>query len=125
MDEQKPEGASATNIKVDIENGQVFFSDEIAVIHNPTKLILDFKSVTPRFDIRNNEFQPLVIKHNVVLMDIHMAKNFLNTLKENIATYEKQFGKIEEPKALKKAVKNANKKIKKQTQSETAPSYFG
>ena len=125
MDEQKPEGTSTTNIKVDIENGQVFFSDEIAVIHNPTKLILDFKSVTPRFDIRNNEFQPLVIKHNVVLMDIHMAKNFLNTLKENIATYEKQFGKIEEPKALKKAVKNANKKIKKQTQSETAPSYFG
>jgi len=120
MEEQK-------NVTFDIENGPVFYADEMAVIHNPTKLILDFKSVTPRFDVRNNEFQPIVIKHNVVVMDLHLAKNFLASLKENLANYEKQFGKIEQPKALKKAVKKAKQSIGKfeNVKSDSTPTYLG
>jgi len=119
MEEQK-------NVKFEIDNGSVFFADEIAVIHNPTKFILDFKSVTPRFDIRNNEFQPIAVKHNVVMMDLHLGKNFLASLKENLANYEKQFGKIEEPKAIKKAVKNAKLNSKGfETKSDMAPTYMG
>ena len=119
MEEQK-------NVKVDIDNGNVFFADEIAVIHNPTKLILDFKSVTPRFDVRNSEFQPIVIKHNVVTMDLFMAKNFLASLKENLTNYEKQFGRIEQPKALKKAEKKAKlAEGKTKGKGEAAPSYLG
>ncbi len=125
MEENKSEDK---NIKFEIDNGQVFFTDEIAVIHNPTKLILDFKSITPRFDVRNNEFQPIVIKHSVITMDLHLAKSLLASLKENLTNYEKQYGKIEEPKALKKAVKTANAKMNKNksiAKSEVAPSYLG
>jgi AAA15 family ATPase/GTPase len=122
MEEEKSE---QKNVKIDIDNGQVFFADEIAIIHNPTKFILDFKSVTPRFDVRNNEFQPIVVKHNLVMMDLHVGKSFLASLKENVATYEKEYGRIEEPKALKKAVRKAKQSMGKSVSSEKAPSYLG
>ncbi|NQV08330.1 DUF3467 domain-containing protein [Candidatus Woesearchaeota archaeon] len=109
-------------IKVDIDNGNVFFSDEIGVMHNPTKFILDFKNMTPRVDVRNKEFQPLVIKHNVILMDVFTAKSFLDALQDNIKKYEKTFGKIKTPKAYEK-VKKERKSSKKT--SKDMPSYFG
>ena len=67
-------------VKFDIENGQNFFADEIGVIHNPLRIILDFRSITPRVDIRSQEYQTLVLRHNVVLMDPYTAKNFFGNI---------------------------------------------
>jgi hypothetical protein len=109
-------------IKFDIDNGQSFFADEAGVIHNPLKIILDFRSITPRVDVRNNEYQPLVLRHNVIVMDPYTAKSLSDMLQENIKNYEKQFGKIEKPAGLKKAEKEAKKDSKK---DPDAPGYFG
>lgn len=109
-------------VKFDIDNGQVFFADEVGVIHNPLKIIIDFRSVTPRIDIRNQEYQPLVLRHNVVMMDPYTAKTFLDILTKNLTNYERQFGKITKPKQLIKAEKKSKKK--KSSKKET-PTYFG
>ena len=110
-------------VKFDIENGQSFFADEVGVIHNPLKIIMDFRSITPRIDVRNQEFQPLVLRHNVIVMDPWTAKNMLDLLKKNISNYEKQFEKITKPGPLKKVEKKASKKSK--SSKKDAPTYFG
>ena len=109
-------------VKFEIDNGREFFADEAGVIHNPLRIILDFRSVTPRVDMRNQEYQPIVLRHNVVMMDPYTAKTFSEILQKNIKNYEKQFGKIDKPAALKKLDKK--KKAKKKGKKET-PSYFG
>ena len=109
-------------VKFDIDNGHSFFADEVGVIHNPLKLILDFRSITPRVDVRNQEYQTLVLKHNVVVMDPFTAKSFMNILQQNIKNYEKQFGKINKPSPLKKLEKE---KKKKSSGKEESPTYFG
>ncbi|MEM3374567.1 MAG: DUF3467 domain-containing protein [Candidatus Woesearchaeota archaeon] len=119
-------------VKFDIDNGNVFFADEIGIIHNPLRIMLDFRSVTPRVDIRNQEFQPIVIKHNVVILDPFMAKNLLELLKQNIANYEKQFGKIKQPEQLRKINRKQKKSniknetnIEKNNKNEKTPAYLG
>lgn len=110
------------SLKFDIDNGQVFFADEVGIMHNPLKIMFDFRSVTPRIDIRNQEFQPIVIRHNVIMMDPYTAKTFLDLLKQNIANYEKQFGKITKPEALKKIEQKSKKEDVKQ---DNTPAYLG
>lgn len=110
-------------INVDISNGKQFFADEIAVMHSPTKFVFDFKNITPRVDPRTAHFTPMALEHNVVIMDLHTAKSFLKVFKENLDRYEKAFGKIKEPKALKKIKKQAESMVVS-TKEET-PSYFG
>jgi hypothetical protein len=110
-------------VKFDIDNGQVFFADEVGIIHNPLKILLDFRSITPRVDIRNQEFQPLVLKHNVVMMDPYTAKTFIDVMKDNLSNYEKQFGKIKKPEALKRMERRNSKKSTQKP--EKAPAYLG
>ncbi|MFH1132961.1 MAG: DUF3467 domain-containing protein [Nanoarchaeota archaeon] len=108
-------------INVEINSGEAFFADEVTIVHNPTKMVFDFKSVTPRFDVRNREVQPIKITHDVVVVDIFMAKEIIRILDENIKNYEKRFGKISVPKAIEKAKKQAeNKEI-----DLDQPTYFG
>lgn len=109
-------------VKFDIENGQSFFADEAGVIHNPLRIIFDFRNITPRVDVRNQEYQTLVLKHNVVVMDPFTAKNFLEILDKNVKNYEKQFGKITRPKALDKLTKKSSKSKK---EVKDSPTYFG
>jgi hypothetical protein len=115
---------NSKKVKFDIDNGQSFFADEVGVMHNPLKVIVDYRSITPRIDMRNQEFQPLVLRHNVVVMDPWTAKTFLDILKENIGNYEKTFGKITKPEALKRIEKKA-KKNTKDAPVEKAPNYLG
>jgi hypothetical protein len=110
------------NVKFEIENGTEFYADEVGVIHNPLKVIFDFRSITPRVDVRNQEYQPLVVKHHVIMMDPFTAKNFLDVLQQNLKNYEQNFGKIKKPAALKKM---ENKNITVASEKEHAPSYFG
>ena len=107
-------------VKFDIENGLSMYADEAGVIFNPLKISFDFRSITPRVDVRNKEFQTLVLRHNVITMDPYTAKKFLEILEKNLKNYEKQFGKIQKPKALAKLEKKAKKKSK-----EESPVYFG
>ncbi|MBT3720705.1 DUF3467 domain-containing protein [archaeon] len=109
-------------VKFDIVNGQSFFADEAGVIHNPLKFIFDFRSITPRVDVRNQEYQTLVLNHNVVVMDPFTAKSISEILKKNIKNYEKKFGKIDKPNALKK-IEKESKSAKKG--KKIAPNYFG
>ncbi|MBI5389788.1 DUF3467 domain-containing protein [Candidatus Woesearchaeota archaeon] len=111
-------------INFDIVNGTEFFSDDFAITHTPVRFYLDFKRAVPRLDIRNRDFQPMVISHNVVILDPFMAKNLIELLQQNLQKYEKQFGKIKPPKALEKANKK-NKKPKDDTTKEESPVYFG
>ena len=116
--EAKPE----RNVKFEIDDGTTFYADEVGIIHNPIKLILDFKNITPRVDVRNNEYQPIVIKHNAVVMDLWTGKVFLEGLRENLENYERKFGKIEAPQAIKKAEEEMRKDSRGK---RDMPSYLG
>ncbi|MBW2978173.1 DUF3467 domain-containing protein [Candidatus Woesearchaeota archaeon] len=115
-------------INLGIQDGQEFFAHELSVHFNPTQFIFDFRSVTPRNDPRSKDVPFISIRHNVVLSEPYHAKRILEVLKNVIEQYEKQFGKIEKPKAVKeyeKKMKNAVKKDSKKSTKETIPSYLG
>jgi hypothetical protein len=111
-------------INMGIENGEDFFAHEMSVNFSPTQFIFDFRCVTPRIDPRTREAPFISLKHNVVLVDPFHAKRILEVLTKTIGDYEKQFGKIEMPKALEKHEKTV-KKAQKEDSKETMPSYFG
>ena len=108
-----------------IDNGDAFYAHEFSAHFNPLQLVLDFKSVTPRIDVRSKESPVLNIKHNVILTDPYHAKQLLALLAKSVERYEIEFGPIEKPNAL----VNAETKMKKQKKpSEVAiqaPSYLG
>jgi hypothetical protein len=102
-----------------------FFAHEASINFNPTQFIFDFKCVTPRVDPRAKESAVISLKHNIVMLDAYHAKKFYDLLGEVLGKYEKEFGKVEKPKAL-KIIEKKNKKTKKGSgESTTAPSYLG
>lgn len=105
-------------IRVDVDNGPDFFADEVSVSHSPIRFILDFKRTAPR--IEGNE-QRLLLRHDVIIIDPFFAKELLKVLKDNVGRYEKRFGEIKKPEALKKATKTAKKSSKKPSKQD----YFG
>lgn len=94
------------NIQIDHrESG--FYSDNISIIYNPSKFILDFKQVTPRMDhIHGKPQEVLAVKHRVIILDAKFAKIFLDTLKKSVEGYEKKHGEIKVPKISKKPEKD-------------------
>ncbi|MBU0757183.1 MAG: DUF3467 domain-containing protein [Nanoarchaeota archaeon] len=124
MEKEKPK-QGAREVKIDIDNGVSFFADEAGVMHNPLKFILDFRSITPRIDIRNKKFQPLVLRHNVITMDVYTAKYFAKALNDNIKGYEKKYGKINKPDALLAMEKESKKNNKKSKTKKDTPTYLG
>jgi|GEM_PF-674974 len=131
-------------INLGIQDGHEFFAHELSINFNPTQFIFDFRSVTPRNDPRTKDTPFISIRHNVVLADPYHTKRILEVLTNVIAQYEKQFGKIEKPKAVEeyeKKVKKAAKdnktrekqsfsvsqkpKVSAKSTKETIPSYLG
>jgi len=110
-------------MNVNIRDGQVFFAHETAVNFNPTQFIFDFKCVTPRIDVRSKEAPTIAIDHNVVIVEPYHVKRISELLNKIVKKYEKEFGKIEKPKALEKLEKK--KKTKKDVKEKVIPSYFG
>jgi hypothetical protein len=109
-----------------INEGDVFFAHEMSINFNPTQFVLDFKCVTPRVDPRSQENTVISIKHNVVLVDPFHAKKVAAFLAKRVADYEKEFGKIEKPKAIREFEKKHKKEKDKQDDEKTqVPSYFG
>jgi len=113
-------------INMNINEGDAFFAHELSINFNPLQFVFDFKSVTPRVDPRSRERASIVLKHNVILIDPYHAKKVLELLGDVVKKYEKEFGKIEKPKALQMAEKKGKKDAKKIGDSKkiTTPSYI-
>lgn len=112
-------------INFDIKDGEVFFAHELSVNFNPTQFIFDFRSITPRVDPRSNEGHVIAIKHNVVLVDPYHAKRISEFLSKKVSDYEKNFGGIEKPKAIKEFEKKHKKSATKKSEKTQTPTYFG
>ncbi len=111
------------DIRVNVNDGNEFLSDEVSVSHSPVRFILDFKNITPRLDI--GETAPrMVLKHNVIVIEPYFAKDLLRVLQENMEKYEKKYGQIKRPEVLVKAEKQAAKEGKK-AKSQKVEDYFG
>ena len=112
-------------VNMNISDGEAFFAHELSINFNPLQFVLDFKSVTPRVDPRSKDRASISLKHNVVLVDPYHAKKVHALLGTVVKRYEKEFGKIEKPKAL-KALEKKNKKETKDNEDEkiVAPSYI-
>jgi hypothetical protein len=102
-----------------------FFAHEASINFNPTQFIFDFKCITPRVDPRSKENAVINLKHNIIMLDVYHAKKFQELLDEVIKKYEKEFGKIEKPKAIEIVEKKSKKQEKKDMSDVTAPSYLG
>ncbi len=112
-------------INLSINEGEVFFAHEVSVNFNPTQFVLDFKNITPRMDPRSQDGPTLSIKHNVVLVEPYHLKKFQEFLNKRISDYEKEFGKIEKPKAIEAYNKKHKKKKVEKSDKTPVPSYFG
>jgi hypothetical protein len=109
------------NINMSINEGDSFYAHELSVNFNPMQFILDFKNITPRIDARSQEGMVINLKHNVIMIDPYHAKEISKLLGQMLERYEKEFGKIEKPKALSKA----EKKGSKNKDVDDSPTYFG
>ena len=121
MSEQKKQ------INMSIDNGTEFFAHELSINFSPAQFIFDFRSVTPRQDPRTREVPLVHMKHNIIMVDPFHAKRILEVLTNVVGKYEKNFGKIEKPKAMQKHEKNMKKlatSMPKETK-ESMPNYFG
>ena len=115
-------------INMGIEDGKEFFAHEMSLNFSPSQFIFDFRSITPRIDPRSKEIPFISLKHNVVMVDPFHAKRILEVLTNVVSEYEKQFGRIEKPEAVKKheeKMKKMNKESDKKSSDESMPSYFG
>ena len=107
------------NVNID-HNEPAFFTDNVTIIHNPTKFIIDFTQSVPRFDtIGNHQQQSVAIKHKTIMMDPVLAKMFFEIFKDNMKKYEKQYGKIKVSKS-----KKSKKRVTKDT-VEAESRYIG
>jgi hypothetical protein len=111
-------------VNLSVVDGDSFFAHQASINFNPTMLFLDFKNITPRVDERNQTQATFVLKHNVVMLEPYHAVLFKNLFDKVIKDYEKQFGKIEKPEAIKKIEKDAKKAEKINSIDET-PTYLG
>lgn len=101
----------------------IFLSNLQTISHNPERFVLDFKCASPQFGMGQARY--LFIHHKTILIDPYKAKIFNNALTENIARYEKQYGKIELPKAVIKASKDYREDTTNSEKKETMPDYLG
>ena len=113
------------NLNVSVNEGDAFFCHELSINYNPLQIILDFKTVTPRVDIRSKQGPIINIKHNVIMIDPFHAKRMLGLLSKVISDFEKDFGKINKPKAVEKMEKKMKAKISTDKKTISAPTYFG
>ncbi len=114
------------NINLNINDGDTFFAHEMAINFNPLQFIFDFKSITPRIDNRSQDGSAVFsMKHNVVMVDPWHAKEIMDALVDSVKKYEKEFGKLEKPKALQKYESDSKKKKEESKSSKTSPNYLG
>ena len=114
-------------INFNINDGEAFYTNEMSITFGPAQFAFDFKNISPRVDMRSQDgSKTFVLKHNVIIIEPFQIKQFAKVLNDAIARYEKEFGSIEIPEAIKKAEAEL-KKLQKQESSisHDVPSYFG
>ena len=117
--------AKSNEMNVRVKDNAQFYSNDLAINVSPTEFVLDFKCMSQVQDIMQHS--AVVVTHQpVVISPIH-AKGLVDILSKAIIDYEKKFGKIEKPKAVKKAEKLVEKtKKQKKGKVVTKPeNYFG
>jgi hypothetical protein len=111
-----------------INDGDAFYANEMSITFGPAQFAFDFKNISPRVDMRNQDgSKTFVLKHNVIIIEPFQIKQFAKVLNDAIARFETEFGDIEMPTAIKKA-ENDLKKLQKQQNtphSHDVPSYLG
>jgi len=114
-------------INFSINDGETFFTNEISITFGPAQFAFDFKNISPRVDMRNqDESKTFVMKHNVILVEPFQIKQFAKVLNDAIVRYEIEYGVIEMPPAIKKAEQELQKISKQENkESHDVPSYFG
>ncbi|MBI2140411.1 DUF3467 domain-containing protein [Candidatus Woesearchaeota archaeon] len=112
-------------INMSINDGEAFFAHELSINFNPLQFVFDFKSVTPRVDARSKDRASICLRHNVVLLDPFHTKKVYELLGNVLKRYEKEFGRIEKPKALQVLEKKSKKEMKAHEEEKIeAPSYI-
>jgi len=111
------------NVSLHINDGDAFYANEVSINFNPSNFFIDFKCISPRIDPRNQNSATFSLKHNVIILEPYALKEMMTLMKELVERYEKNFGKIEKPKAAKAAEKLS--KEKKKSTKEKTPEYFG
>lgn len=109
-----------SEIQGETKYGEDFLVENLSVSHSPIRFVIDFVRNTPRVD-GSTHTTKMLSSHSVVMLDPYLAKEFLSVLSENIRKYEKKFGKIEKPEALRKFEEETNKAGKKTVKQD----YFG
>ena len=104
----------------EVEFGTDFFAEQVSVSHSPIRFVIDFVRNSPRIDAATQSTK-LITSHSVLLLDPFLAKEFLSVLTDNVSKYEKRFGKIEKPEALKKFEAETKKEGKQPVKQD----YFG
>jgi CRISPR/Cas system-associated endonuclease Cas3-HD len=112
------------NLNVSVNEGDAFFCHELSINYNPLQFVFDFKSITPRIDVRSKQGPVISIKHNVVMLDPYHAKKMLELFAKVVNDYEKDFGKITKPKAIEKMEKKLAEKGEDVAKA-IVPTYFG
>ncbi len=110
-----------------INDGDTFFANEMSITFGPAQFAFDFKNISPRVDMRNQDgSKTFVLKHNVILIEPFQIKQFAKVLNDAISRYELEYGNIELPASIKKAEQALQKLAKKEdAASHDVPSYFG
>ena len=112
-----------------INDGESFYTNEMSITFGPAQFAFDFKNISPRIDVRNqDDSKTFVLKHNVVIIEPFQIKQFSKVLNDAIERYEKEYGAIEVPSAIKKAeaeLKKMSKQEALKVQSHDVPSYLG
>jgi len=112
-------------LSMNVHDGTDFFAHETSVNFSPTQFVLDFKSITPRVDPRSGPNPVVVLRHNTVLIDPLHAKKLAELLDTMVQKYEKEFDKIQVPKALAKHEKKLKRKATSKKPIVETPTYFG
>lgn len=113
-------------INLSISEGDAFYTHENAISFSPLQFIFNFKSITPRIDMRNRDGTNIInLKHNVVILEPFKAKEFVEMLQKSIKQYEKEFGKIDKPDILKKLEAKNKKLAKKKKKDFEFKTYMG
>ncbi len=112
-----------------INDGDSFYANETSLTFGPAQFAFDFKNISPRIDVRNqNDSKTFVIKHNVVIIEPFQIKSLAKILNDSIARFEKEYGTIETPKAIakeRKKIKALPSPAGKKKVVQDVPTYFG
>lgn len=119
-------------LNININDGDEFFAQEASITYNPSLFNIDFRRITSRVDMRSNDTNVIVLKHNVIMLEPYVAKKIHEILGKAIEKYENEFDEIKTPlpvqkmeEKLKKKIQEQGEKTKDNTVNFVSPNYFG